>query len=199
MRRCPVRRTAMPGVGCGDARYCVRRCPVLCAAIRQVSERAWSRFASVLVVRAACTLSSPTGSTIRRERKQNATQVSGSLTSENMKVRRGARQNVPLLGSRGARRWYARNGGGSGIRTHGDGLRHDGFQDRSLRPLGHPSKHAQGSGLVFASAGCRPWRPRRGINRGNLVAAHVLASAGCRPATTGRRSGYWSNRAFHAR
>ena len=28
--------------------------------------------------------------------------------------------------------------GGSGIRTHGDGLRHDGFQDRILRPLGHP-------------------------------------------------------------
>ena len=30
--------------------------------------------------------------------------------------------------------------GGSGIRTHGDGLRHDGFQDRILRPLGHPSR-----------------------------------------------------------
>ncbi len=29
--------------------------------------------------------------------------------------------------------------GGSGIRTHG-GLRHDGFQDRYLQPLGHPSE-----------------------------------------------------------
>lgn len=31
-------------------------------------------------------------------------------------------------------------GGGSGIRTHGDGLRHNGFQDRLLRPLGQPSR-----------------------------------------------------------
>ncbi len=30
-------------------------------------------------------------------------------------------------------------GGGSGIRTHGN-LRYDGFQDRCLKPLGHPSR-----------------------------------------------------------
>ncbi len=32
--------------------------------------------------------------------------------------------------------------GGSGIRTHG-GLHHDGFQDRYLQPLGHPSERRQ--------------------------------------------------------
>lgn len=32
--------------------------------------------------------------------------------------------------------------GGSGIRTHG-GLHHDGFQDRYLQPLGHPSERMQ--------------------------------------------------------
>ncbi len=48
------------------------------------------------------------------------------------------------------------NGGGSRIRTHG-AFRHNGFQDRRLQPLGHPSKkrtnynesplRAQGPGL----------------------------------------------------
>ena len=33
-------------------------------------------------------------------------------------------------------------GGGGGIRTHG-GLHHSGFQDRRLRPLGHPSDFQQ--------------------------------------------------------
>ena len=30
-------------------------------------------------------------------------------------------------------------GGGGRIRTHGEGLPHNGFQDRRLKPLGHSS------------------------------------------------------------
>ena len=47
-------------------------------------------------------------------------------------------------------------GGGGGIRTHG-GLRLDGFQDRCLRPLSHPSEPGHLTGL------CRKrsiWRQR---------------------------------------
>ena len=39
--------------------------------------------------------------------------------------------------------WHPPNtlqpGGGSGIRTHGAEIRHTGFQDQRLKPLGHPS------------------------------------------------------------
>src|SRR5688572_8647826 len=38
---------------------------------------------------------------------------------------------------------YQETGGGGGIRTPGD-LRHGGFQDRCLRPLGHSSRGAPG-------------------------------------------------------
>ena len=35
-----------------------------------------------------------------------------------------------------------RTGGGSGIRTHGGVSAHNGFQDRRLKPLSHPSREA---------------------------------------------------------
>ena len=46
------------------------------------------------------------------------------------------------------------SGGGGGIRTHGTCKRPDGFQDRSLRPLGHPSGGIDGTSS-------RPFRPQR--------------------------------------
>src|SRR5262245_3746489 len=53
-------------------------------------------------------------------------------------------------------------GGGSRIRTHG-ALRLSGFQDRRLKPLGHPSASAASRTVtrLMALAGVRPPLPRR--------------------------------------
>ncbi len=42
------------------------------------------------------------------------------------------------------------HGGGSGIRTHG-ALRHNGFRDRPIRPLSHPSR----CNYLLSELGCR--------------------------------------------
>lgn len=49
-------------------------------------------------------------------------------------------RRAPSTYSASSPRKYSQTGGGSGIRTHGTGKRPNGFQDRLLKPLGHPSR-----------------------------------------------------------
>ena len=52
---------------------------------------------------------------------------------------RRAHEKAPELFAAGDESGGFSLGGSGGIRTHGAGLPHNGFQDRLLRPLGHAS------------------------------------------------------------
>ena len=72
------------------------------------------------------------------------------------------------------RKWLImRCGGGGGIRTH-EGLRPAGFQDRSHKPLDHPSKVAIREKCAIASSLIkqRGGRPRRTRRRESIEAAN---------------------------
>ena len=89
--------------------------------------------------------------------------------------RYGVQRRTPSVSRIGVRPDRRDRGGGSGIRTHGD-LRLNGFQDRPVRPLRHPSSE-RGAGYATARRGPRGGAVACRSNRMRRFALVLLALA----------------------